>query len=99
MSAVQHGGELDLNAINLKAYGVEPLTRDELNFAASLTSSPEARKAITANGILLLAGDALQQRAALGRLRAICQEGRQHGCAEGEAALVAILEFLFRWKN
>lgn len=94
MSAAQHGGRFDIYAMNMKAYGGQRLTKAELGYAASLASSSEGETAVTANGILLLAGDATQRRGALDRLRTICEKGRQLENARVETALATILEFL-----
>jgi hypothetical protein len=94
MSAVQQSGRFDLHAINIKAHGDERLTNAELDYVVSLVSSSETAKAITANGVLLLAGNAAHRRGSLDRLRIICREGRQHENLKTEAALAAILEFL-----
>lgn len=85
---------LDLYQINLRAFGGEQLSREELAFAVDLVSSTETDKAITAFGILFMAGDSEQRSSALDRLREICRAGKQHESKTAQAALVAILEFL-----
>ncbi len=86
-------GKLDIYTINMKAFGVEPLTDGELQFAMGLVSSDETKIAIIANGILFLAGNETQRRNALNRIRIILQEGSQHQNPKSETALLGILEY------
>lgn len=84
----------DLYEINMKALGGNKLTKAELNFVCGLTQCPEIEKAITANTILFLAGNSLQNQVALGRLKAIGERGEQNHNEKAEVAMLSALEMI-----